>query len=294
MSTGDGWPAIDEPLLRARLSMDDAEFAAFIVTLADGYGRRTFTEALLQRAMAYPWTRPARSYLLQGDAMTLLHDLPAGAGDPVLGSTTAGRHALLAFGSNAAPSTLRAKFAHFPDADDRRVLVLAGALHDFDVGASAHPTGYGALPATLFPSPGTAVRAAVLHVTDAQFTLLTWSELSYALGRLQDVRFTVDEAGEHDGDLLAYVSRFGAFAPAGEPVALAAVPATGRTAPAWSQEMLLAAAARLALGPDSTAEDLVRAVFTDMPALVARIGPVNRASAPFASRRWRPWPGAAS
>ena len=54
--------------------------------------------------------------------------------------------------------------------EDRAVLALAGRLWDFDVGAAAQPALYGSMPATLFPSPGTAVGTTLLWVTPAQFT----------------------------------------------------------------------------------------------------------------------------
>jgi hypothetical protein len=151
------------------------------------------------------------------------------------------------------------------------------------------PALYGAMPATLFPSEGTAVCATVLWVTPAQFTQLTWSELSYRLGSLR-TRFEVDEDGTRFDEVLAFVSRFGAFCPAGSPVALAAIPAEGRTAEAMTQEQLLDAAAALAIAPEARAETLVRAIFDDMSAIAPRIAAtLHRASLPFESERWTPF-----
>ena len=50
--------------------------------------------------------------------------------------------------------------------------MLTGWLEDFDVGpaASLAPTGY--MPATLFASPGTRVRAGIVWATAAQVTQL--------------------------------------------------------------------------------------------------------------------------
>jgi hypothetical protein len=283
------WPTITEPELLERLTLDDQAFAAFYARLADAAGRRAFSVESRDRAFAYPWARPAHSYLLRDTEVTLLPALaPAtlAANLDELTGPTSGRTPLLAFGSNGAPSTLIRKFAHFPAPQDRRVLVLAGHLHDFDVGASAQPTMYGSLPATLFPSAGTAVRAAVLWVTQAQFTQLAWSELSYRLGRLR-AEFVADEAGCSLDDLMAFVSRFGAFAPAGEPVALAAIPARDRVATALSQVEALDAAARMALGPDADAAALVQAVFEDFGALIPRLAAtVRRAAQPFSSPGW--------
>ncbi len=289
------WPTIPEPELLERLALDDSEFRNFIRDLIAQIPPRAYDEGALARALGYPWTRPEGSYQLADDDVALLDDLPADTRERTLRRFTATKERLpiLAFGSNAAPATLRRKFAHFPQEDDRAVLVLTGRLHDFDVGASAQPAFYGALPATLFPSAGTAVSAAILWVTPAQFTQLTWSELSYRLGRLR-TRFEVDEGDERFDEVLAFVSRFGAFRVDGEPVALAAVPAGGRVAGALTQEQLLDAVAALVIGPEARAEALVRAIFEDLAWVAPKIAATIHADAqPFASERWTPFDASA-
>jgi hypothetical protein len=115
------------------------------------------------------------------------------------------------------------------------------------------------------------VRAAVLWLTPPQLTLLTKAELSYRLGRLDRAHFVMDEAGVTVDDVFAYVARLGAYCPGeGGPVALAAVPATGRTAPALTQVDLLDHVAPLLGGPGARAEDVVRRVFEDPVGGVAR------------------------
>jgi hypothetical protein len=86
---------------------------------------------------------------------------------------------------------LTQKFAHFPDEVDRTALILIGELHDFDVGAAASLAPFGYMPATLFASPGTVVRAAIVWATAAQVTQLTWSEIPYRFGRLDDAHFAM-------------------------------------------------------------------------------------------------------
>jgi hypothetical protein len=277
------WPQIEEPELLERLALDDDGFRAYIRRLLASVPARDYGEAELELALGYPWERPAGSYRLDAEGkVTELHDFSA--------QELQGRLPLLAIGSNAAPAQLLRKFGHFEAPEDRSVLVLAGRLHDFDVGASASPTLYGSMPATIFPSPGTRVAAAVLWVTPAQFVQLTWSEVSYLLGRLH-TRFEVAETGEGFDDVLAFVSRFGAFTVDGEPVALAAVPAAGRTAAALTQRQLLDAAAVLALGPGFDAAALVRAMHEDSAGLGERVAAgVWRHSRPFASERWTPFP----
>ncbi len=267
------WPPIEEPELLARLALGDAEFLRMVGEIAGALPAREFEPEALEHAVGYPWARPPGSYELRGGEARLLAALAAGEREELIERyrrPEAGRVPLLAIGSNAAPEVLERKFAHFAAAEDRALLALTGWLRDFDVGPAATVTLYGAMPATIFPSAGAEVAATVLWVTPAQFTQLTWSEVSYWLGRLR-TRFAVEEAEAAFDEVLVYVSRFGCFCPDGEPVALAAVPARGRTALALTQEELLGVAAALALGPGSTPEDLVRACCEDMAGLADRM-----------------------
>lgn len=285
------WPSIAEPELLERLAMDDREFAEYLRRAAAALPRRGCDAAAVERALGYPWARPLGSYLLRGSDVELLAGASLAERRRVFerfASTASGRSPLLAIGSNAAPAALARKLAHFEDAEDRTVLALAGKLRDFDVGAAAYLTLYGSMPATLFPNPGAAVAATLLWVTPNQLTQLTWSELSYRLGVLK-ARFDAhDDDGRFD-EVLAFVSRYGAFCQEGRPVALAAVPASGRTAAALTQAQLLDAAAALVLGPGNGAEDLVRAALDDMVGLVVKMeATVEQTSLPFASERWAP------
>lgn len=285
------WPPIAEPLLLERLGMDDEAFLAFIDQAFGSLPARPFTPELLATALAYPWERPERSYLLAGETVELLDDVDPERRDAVLrvrhGATV--RYPLLAFGSNGAPSTLARKLAHLPE-EERRVLVLAGELQGFDVGASSHPTAYGSMPASLFESPGTAVRAAILWVSAAQVTQLCWTEIGYRLGRLDDIAFACDQPTGTIDAVFAFAARQGTFCPEGEPVALAAIGAGGRTAPALTQEELLDRAARLALGESASAEALVRAIF-EKPGTLGdgASSRIRAAGRPFAPAAWTPF-----
>ncbi|MBS1881306.1 MAG: hypothetical protein JST31_17465 [Actinobacteria bacterium] len=288
-----GWPRIDDPELLARLALGDAEFRRMLAEFVAALPPREFGPEALAHAIGYPWARPSGSYELRDGEVRPLATLAPAAREQLVAryrDPAAGRVPLLAIGSNAAPEALERKFAHFEDAEDRALLALSGWLHGFDVGAAATVTFYGSLPATIFPSAGTEVAATVVWVTSPQFTQLTWSEVSYWLGRLR-----VPFAGEDDGvcfdEVLVYVSRFGCFCPEDEPVALAAIPARGRTAEALTQEQLLGVAAGLALGLGAGAEDLVRACCEDMGALAARLAEtVWPRSRTFESPRWTPYP----
>jgi hypothetical protein len=279
----DVWPTIAEPELLARLTMSDEDFVALATGWAKAIEPREFTEELFAHGLAYPWTRPDHSYLLTGDRVERIHALPE--------ADAVERFPLLAIGANGAPDRLTLRFAQLPDAE-RRVVVVAGDLHDFDVGPAAAVTTYGSLPATIFPSHGTAVRVQLLWVTAAQLGALTATEISYRLGRLDGIRFVpdLDDAPEVDA-VFALVSRWGAHCVGGEPVALAAVPAAGRFAPALTQEQLLDHVATTVLGGDARARDVVRAVTEDFATMGTAIVPVLLETArPFRSERWTPYP----
>jgi hypothetical protein len=288
------WPPISDPRLLERLALDQPAFLDYVRELIGSVGPREYDPALLGRALGYPWDRPSQSYVLRDGDVSLLDELAPDARRATVDDLARDRHPILAIGSNGAPKVLAAKFAHFDDAADRTVMVLAGALHDVDVGPAASPTIYGVLPATLFASPGTAVRAALLWVTPAQVTQLTWSEMSYRLVRLDRARFVMDEADVEVDDLFAYVSRFGVFAPEGAPLALGAIPAQDRAAAAWTQEELLDDVAGRALGAGSRAEDLIRASFEDMPRVLAAIEEtIWPLALPFDPAYWTPLPATA-
>ena len=285
-------PITDQELLR-RLAMDDAEFEAYLSDLLASLPAQELTPVALARALAYPWARPTGSFLIDSGEVTPLDELPEHGRSSLRErfATDPARHPLLAIGANGSPEALELKFAHFTGLEDRTVLVLTGRLQDFDVGAVAHPPILGPIPATLFPSPGTAVRTALLWVTAAQFTQLAWSEISYRLGTLR-TRFEVDGADARYEEVLVFVSRFGSFRIGNGPVALAAIPAERRTAASMEQEAVLDAAAALILGDGADAEALVRAALAD-PAAVreSALGTVRRQAVPFVSDRWTPYRG---
>ncbi|HEU4975783.1 MAG TPA: hypothetical protein VFT50_11880 [Baekduia sp.] len=283
------WPPITNPELLERQALDDERFRALMRDFAGAAGRRPYGAGALEHALAYPWQRPERSYLLRDGAVQLLHELAPEERAPTIDAFATGRHPIVAIGSNAAPRWLAAKCAHFPEERDRTALVLTGRLHDMDVGPAATIAAYGAMPATLIASPGTCARAAILWLTDAQVEQLTWSEISYRLGRLDSADFTADEVDVEIHSLFAYVNRFGTFCPDGEPVALDAVPATGRIAPARTQRQLLdAAGATLGL---AGAEAVVRAAYDDLAGLLDRAATtVWRAAERLDGGHWTPYP----
>lgn len=286
------WPPISEPKLLARLALPDEEFKQMVAELARSLPAREFEPAALERALAYPWERPSGSYEWRDGGVRPFAGMAETEREGLVERYTSGPEArlpLLAIGSNAAPEVLERKFGHFPAGEERAVLALSGHLHEFDIGAAAQPTIYGSMPATPFESPGTAVAATVLWVTPAQFTQLTWSEVTYRLGRLH-TRFEIADAEMGFDDVLVFASRFGTFCIDGAPAALAAVPARDRSARAFTQRELLDHAAALALGPGADAETLLRAIHEDLPSLLPKVAAtVRRQGQPLRSERWVPF-----
>jgi len=167
-----------------------------------------------------------------------------------LGEPLGERVALVGYGSNAAPSQLRRKLAsHEPG---WAVPVATARLRGADAVYSAHITRYGAIPATLHPSPGTAIDAVVTLLSLRQAELVRASEGgNYDLVPLDPARVELPAGLGLPRTLHAYLSRHGALAIDGSPVALRAVPARGRTLPeATEAQMLARAAAELTPGGD--------------------------------------------
>jgi hypothetical protein len=169
-------------------------------------------EAILARALRYPYEVPKRSYLFRDGAVL---ELPEA-------SDLNGREPLLAYGANAAPEALARKLAALPGVE---LPVMRAELDGYDIVYSAHVSPYGAVPATLLESPGTRAPVFVIHPTAAQRTLLTATEPNYDLVEL-------------DG-LAAYRSKHGPLSLDGSPVALAAARSHGRTLPELDEPAVL-------------------------------------------------------
>jgi hypothetical protein len=289
----DGWPEITEPLLRERQGMSDKEFFEFLAGLLEAIGTRELEDEHYERAIGYPWERPPGSCFVTDEGVEDLIDIDSGRRKELVReyvAESAHRVPLLAYGANGSPERLVLKLAHLPDGN-REALILAGDLEGFDVGAAAQPPVFSSMPATLIPSPGTAVRVAVLFLTPLQFTTLWWTELSYRLGALTGITLTTDFAEERIERVILFVSRFGAFGVDGAPVAMAAIAARNRHSKALTQTDILDAAARMSIGEGSVARDLIKAAFEN-PALfmIERYASFKAASVPFESEHWTEMP----
>lgn len=186
-------------------------------------------EAILKRALTYPYATPERSYLYrEGRAEELSEDFDL-----------SGRTPLLAYGANAAQEALALKLAALPD---EPLPVVRSELHGFDVVYSAHISPYGAVPATLVESPGTVAPVFVIHPTADQHALLTATELNYNLVEI--------------GDAQAYRSKHGCLELDESPIALAAVRSDGRTLPELDQPAVLERV-RTLLAPELELEEFI-------------------------------------
>lgn len=190
------------------------------------------TAAILERALAYPYATPDRSYLfLDGEATEL----------PPAGPDLAGRTPLLSYGANSAPAALARKLAALAGVE---MPVLRSELEGFDVVYSAHVSPYGAVPATLLESPGTTAPVFLIYPTEEQRALLTSSEPNYDLVEVNGVG--------------AYRSKHGCLSIDGSPVALAALRSTGRTLPELDEPAVLERV-RAHLAPELELGEFVRA-----------------------------------
>lgn len=211
--------------------------------------------------MGYPYPTPSRPFVQRG------HD----TFDPLeIEVNRRDRHALLAYGSNAAPQALAHKLALSADP----VLVVPAWLHDFDVVYSAHISPYGAVPATLQRSPGTAARVHVAYMTREQIVLVSATEPNYEPTALEGADCRLDD-GEAVSSLSAYISRHGCLLVEDGEVALSAVQATDRRFPEMSEPQVLEHVRALAC-PQESLETFVLGNVTDPGLAGARTGLLPR------------------
>lgn len=198
-------------------------------------------DEVLSRALGYPYEAPRRSFaLVEG------REVDPGSVD--LGPSPRGP--LLAYGSNSSPDVLGRKLGGLGEA----LLAERSRLSGFEVVYSAHISSYGAVPATLAPSPGTEVDVFVLQLTSAQQRALAATEPNYELSEA--------------GGLPAYLSRHGCLRLDGSPIAVQAIGARNRRLPELGQRQVLERV-RALLAPEESLERFVRDSAAD-PALARR------------------------
>ncbi|HEX8752746.1 MAG TPA: hypothetical protein VF731_04940 [Solirubrobacterales bacterium] len=205
---------------------------------------------ILNRALAYPYAAPERSFVqLDGCAREL----------PAAGPDLDGRRPLLAYGANAAPEALARKLASLPGV---ALPVLRVELAGFDVVYSAHVSPYGAVPATLHPCPEATAPVFVLYPTPEQRRLLAATEPNYELTRLRRIELrlaqeAVPPAGEGVlKEVDAFLSRHGCLQVSGVPIALTAIRSAGRSFEEMDEAAVLESV-RAARSPELDLEDFV-------------------------------------
>ena len=208
----------------------------------------------VETAKRYPFPRPGHSFLyVDGDALPLLSlpesledaEVEAGGRPMPAGrllrrrgiggvAPLARRTPVLAYGANASPERLRRKFAPFGPAV---IPVLRATLHDFDIVHAAHISSYGAVPATIEPSPGTVCEIALTCLDERELARMHETELrrgTYRFGLLRNVRLEPELLPAME-TVSSYVGDCGYLAPEGAPCALAAIAASRRRFRALSQ-----------------------------------------------------------
>ena len=207
--------------------------------------------------MGYPYPLTHRSFVFNSASPDQLQLIEHTDAFP----DVSGRTPVLAVGSNQSPRQLARKFK---GAGWGLVPTSRVHLENFDTVYSAHVTGYGSIAATLHPSPGTRVALYVNWLTGAQLEAMHKTELSsenYAYEKLDNVNLRV-EAGPKLTAVNLYTGQRGAYAPEGDVIPLAEVPAEGRRHAALSQlEILTRVQRHLAAG--MTLEEFVHAAIND-------------------------------
>jgi hypothetical protein len=213
--------------------------------------------SIQHRARNYPYDRPEYSFFFDKGEITELRE----GGDECFRD----RHPVLAFGSNAAPEQLQRKYSE-AQAVDASFAVTRATLQDFDVVYSAHLTSYGAVPATLAPSPGTSLETWVTWLDDDQLVHMHSTEMgagggadvNYAYGHLQDVVIEIDFFGDCSS-VGVYLSNYGALALSEAPLAFERIAAANRVFEARDKLSVLENVRQL-LAPDHSLDGFIHEV----------------------------------
>lgn len=260
----------------------------------------------VETAKRYPFPRPGHSFLyVDGDALPLLslpeslEDAEVEAGGRPMSAgrllrrrgtgdvaPLARRTPVLAYGANASPERLRRKFAPFGPAV---FPVLRATLHDFDIVHAAHISSYGAVPATIEPSPGTVCEIALTCLDAAQLARMHETELrrgTYRFGLLRNVRLEPELLPAME-TVSSYVGDCGYLAPKGAPCALAAIAAAGRRFRALSQSDIQRTIQAM-LGAPGPLDSFIRAVIDDEAARRARTALLRERARPFSCPDFTP------
>lgn len=219
----------------------------------------------VERAMDYPYAIPDCSFVFDRSGWR-----PAEIG----GALTAGRHPVIACGSNRSPDQLARKYFDF---DPVTIPVQRARLADFDVVYAAHITGYGSISACPMPAPGVRVEVSVVWLSDDLMARMHATEgrgQTYDYAILSGLDLAL-EGGGALGEAFAYIHRGGALNVDGGPVGLAEIAAQGRPCRAWRQPRAIAEVHRR-LKHEGTVEDFIRENAADRYLRLAREAVLQR------------------
>lgn len=170
----------------------------------------------IARALGYPYSRPAGSYLFTGGEARELSD----------DAEFEGRLPVLACGSNAAPSQLLRKYG---TSGDFRIPVTAAVLRDICCSFSAHFSSYGSVAAAITHASGAATNVHITWLDPQELKRMHETEAigtNYSFAKLDGVDLHCARAGKLDS-VHAYISRRGSLMLDGAPVALGGISGDG-------------------------------------------------------------------
>ena len=225
----------------------------------------------VERAMRYPYAIPDCSFVFDKSGWR-----PAEIG----GALAAGRHPVIACGSNRSPDQLARKYFDF---DAVTIPVQRARLQDFDVVYAAHITGYGSISACPMPAPGVCVEVSVAWLPDDLMARMHATEgrgHAYDYAVLSGLGLVLEGGGALD-TAFAYIHRGGALNVDGGTVGLAEVAATGRGCPSWPQPRAIAEVHRR-LEHEGAVEDFIRENAADRFLRLAREAVLQQDAHPFA------------
>lgn len=230
----------------------------------------------VERAMRYPYAIPDCSFIFDKAGWR-----PAEIG----GALTAGRHPVIACGSNRSPDQLARKYFDF---DAVTIPVQRGWLRDFDVVYAAHITGYGSISACPMPAPGVCVEVSVAWLSDGLMDRMHATEgrgHAYDYAELSGLDLALEGGGGLD-EAFAYIHRGGALNIDGSLVGLSEIAVQDRPWPSWPQPWAIAEVHRR-LNQGGTVEDFIRENAADRFLRLAREAVLQQDAHPFAHRGCR-------
>lgn len=205
----------------------------------------------VERALNYPYKRPAQSFVLQGPNIEPL----------IARQIPSDRLPVIACGSNGAPEQLMHKFSNLPDIP---IYVTQAKLTDFICCYSAHFSSYGAIPATLSHLRGSLSVCHITWLTEAQISHMHKTEaigVNYRFSNLNDIDLICDNQNKVNS-AFAYISLHGNILVDENPVILSDIETTTPTPSLHLNQTQMQAHVRKSFSPDSSVEDFVMSNIT--------------------------------